>query len=69
MITQNITCTSALYFIDLANALSTNTPQIYMEADIFYFDTNPTYDNEWHFWCAGNPQLLISQYSTEIKNP
>ena len=69
MITQNITCTSALYFIDLANALSTNTPQIYMEADIFYFDTNPTYDNEWHFWCAGNPRLTISQYSTEINNP
>ena len=69
MITQNITCTSALYFIDLANALSTNTPQIYMQADIFYFDTNPTYDNEWHFWCAGNPRLTISQYSTEIKTP
>ena len=40
-----------------------------MEADVFYFDINPTYDNSWEFWCSWNPQLLINQYSTQINNP
>jgi len=67
--TQNIRCTTALYFKDLANALSPNTPKIYMYNNVVYFDTNTTYDNDWEFWCGGNPQLLVNQYGTQINNP
>ena len=64
---SNIRCEKAIYFGDIAY-LTTNTPKIFMQDNVLYFDTDPQYDNSYQFYANGNPQLLIDQYTTEIKN-
>ena len=65
--TSNTIINSAVYFSDLDNVLSLNKPNIYQFAEGLYFDTNNTFDNSYQFFAAGNLQLSISQYSTEIE--
>jgi hypothetical protein len=64
---SNIRCEKAIYFGDIAY-LTTNTPKIFMQDNVLYFDTDPQYDNSYQFYANGNPQLLIDQNTTEIKN-
>lgn len=67
--TGNTIIGSALYFTDLDDTSSLHIPNINNYDKTLYFLANNNYDNRFEFWCALNPQLSISQYSTEIKNP
>ena len=67
--TGNTIIGSALYFTDLDDTSSLDIPNINNYDKTLYFLANNNYDNRFEFWCALNPQLSISQYSTEIKNP
>ena len=64
---SNISCQKAIYLRDITY-VTTNTPKIFMQDNVLYFDTDPQYDNSYQFYANGNPQLLIDQYTTEIKN-